>query len=810
MRGTSKAVATTTVERQQPPLLLASLAPVAMQNTGQTAAAASALSAAMGVPAPAGAGANGRLRRAPPPHCSELDADMGEAQGQWQRRPLPPLAPPACDALCVGQLPQAALTPVPVQPAALALPFGGQSGSHQCLSPVPVETASAWQEYPCTGGGQACGGSNYGEQLQIVLYRSREVVLYDRRRSRAFARRLPEPQADTLSWSYHRYCPLCRQRLNPSWAFVVDGYFEMLATQALGSATAQVPAMPPSAAAAAAATANPPGAGCLTEEAAAAANGLHQIPPGLLNCGYYDRFFVEERKLGSGSFGAVFLCRHVMDGIELGTFAVKKLALGDDARRLRQVMREVKALERLRHLNIIDYKHSWLEVSRHSAMCPYVPFLFILMEFCNAGSLEGLIWPGGFVRGAADNLARSAALDEVLIWHLFLDICRGLRHLHSRGIVHRDLKPSNILLHIEEKPAESVGSPGSACGMTAGGSPAGSSNVGRTFPRGDRAVGAVSTGVGIAGAAVGTAGKVAGTDGGAAGGVSGSGCLGGACPRAMLSDLGTCEILGDMENNVQGGYAVEFVAPERLRGEESDEPADMWSAGLVLYAMCYGDLPYHSDDPDACRESVKAHRELQEPRGHGRDVNPALWGLISALTPLRPETRLTAAQAEAVSAEHAQRMEERQASAFTADCCPAPCRAPIPMPAGGCRGGNEQTMVPASLSSRGVNSTLPSLPSLPPPPEWSAPASPAGGFLHPSGPIATTTAAVAAAAAAAGAAAGARRAATFGSAMQPPHSGTHAIVASQAIPEGVPRITSASSMSSMSDVAALHETESIA
>ena len=114
------------------------------------------------------------------------------------------------------------------------------------------------------------------------------------------------------------------------------------------------------------------------EEAAAIAQ-LHSIAAGLLNTGYYARFFKEERKLGSGSFASVYLCTHIMDEIELGVFAVKKLALGDDAGRLRQVVREVKALERLRHINVIDYKHSWLEIDRHSEMCPYVPFLFILM-----------------------------------------------------------------------------------------------------------------------------------------------------------------------------------------------------------------------------------------------------------------------------------------------------------------------------------------------------------------------------------------------------------------------------------------------
>jgi len=431
------------------------------------------------------------------------------------------------------------------------------------------------------------GGHHYvsqaGDQLQLVLYQQRDLVLYDRRTNRAYARRLSEEQANALTQNRQSFCPLCRQHLDPSWAFVVEGYFDLL------NAVAHPPA----------ATSSPPSStngsgGFTSNEEAAAAAGLTNIPSGLLNCGYYSRFFIEEKKLGAGSFGAVYLCRHVMDEIELGVFAVKKLALGDDTKRLKQVVREVKALERLRHLNIIDYKHSWIEVSRHSQFCPWVPFLFILMEFCNAGSLEDLIWPSGFERGATNNREKATLLSEEMIWSIFLDVVRGLRHLHSRSILHRDLKPSNILLNVDEAPTSEASS---------------------------------TTTV----------------------------------PRALLSDFGTCEILGDrtMSGHVHGGYAIEFMAPERLRGEESDEPADMWSAGLVLYAMCYGDLPYHAEDPDTCREQVIGHTVLAD-LPHFREQ--ALRGVIAALTAKSPVARPTAEEAENVSCQALSRHRAKQKS----------------------------------------------------------------------------------------------------------------------------------------------------
>lgn len=52
-------------------------------------------------------------------------------------------------------------------------------------------------------------------------------------------------------------------------------------------------------------------------------------------------------------------------------------------------------LRKLRHMNVIDYKHSWLEIDRHSELCPYVPFLYILMVTRNASDQpDRSNWPG--------------------------------------------------------------------------------------------------------------------------------------------------------------------------------------------------------------------------------------------------------------------------------------------------------------------------------------------------------------------------------------------------------------------------------
>jgi hypothetical protein len=93
-----------------------------------------------------------------------------------------------------------------------------------------------------------------------------------------------------------------------------------------------------------------------------------------LNSGYYRRFFVEERRLGTGGYGAVFLVRHQINSIDLGTYALKKVPVGEDEQWLQRVLKEVKALEALcKHPNIINYKHAWLECDQIADFGPLVP-----------------------------------------------------------------------------------------------------------------------------------------------------------------------------------------------------------------------------------------------------------------------------------------------------------------------------------------------------------------------------------------------------------------------------------------------------
>ena len=71
--------------------------------------------------------------------------------------------------------------------------------------------------------------------------------------------------------------------------------------------------------------------------------------------------------------------------------------------------REVRAVERVHHRNVVSYKHSWLEYSQIADFGPEVPCLFMLMEYANLGNLKQHI----------DSLDRNAFLPEEEIRHVF-------------------------------------------------------------------------------------------------------------------------------------------------------------------------------------------------------------------------------------------------------------------------------------------------------------------------------------------------------------------------------------------------------
>ncbi|KAM9972083.1 hypothetical protein ACTFIW_003433 [Dictyostelium discoideum] len=81
----------------------------------------------------------------------------------------------------------------------------------------------------------------------------------------------------------------------------------------------------------------------------------------------YQREFKEISKLGSGGFGSVYLSEYVLDGHK---YAIKKVNFSisnnqsptNASSKIEKVVREVVALAKLDHINILRYHNAWLEL----------------------------------------------------------------------------------------------------------------------------------------------------------------------------------------------------------------------------------------------------------------------------------------------------------------------------------------------------------------------------------------------------------------------------------------------------------------
>ncbi|ELP83899.1 protein kinase domain containing protein, partial [Entamoeba invadens IP1] len=129
----------------------------------------------------------------------------------------------------------------------------------------------------------------------------------------------------------------------------------------------------------------------------------------------------EEKKLGAGSFGIVYL----------GTFrgqkvAIKKMKEKEDSNNaMEEFTKEVDMLDKFRSEYIV---HFYGAVFIPSKIC-------MVTEFAQFGSIEDLM-----------KHKTSEEMSEKLRIKLMIDSAKGLSYLHTNGILHRDIKPDNTLV----------------------------------------------------------------------------------------------------------------------------------------------------------------------------------------------------------------------------------------------------------------------------------------------------------------------------------------------------------------------------
>jgi serine/threonine protein kinase len=130
-----------------------------------------------------------------------------------------------------------------------------------------------------------------------------------------------------------------------------------------------------------------------------------------------------EEKIGAGGMGVVYRAAHRKTGKRV---AIKVLSgvNSRDANAVRRFVLEIRTLNEIHHPNLVNiYSFGQLTDGRY----------YYVMEYLEGCSLGALIRGRGRLRP-----------EEAL--PVFLDVCKALEAIHTKGIVHRDLKPDNVFL----------------------------------------------------------------------------------------------------------------------------------------------------------------------------------------------------------------------------------------------------------------------------------------------------------------------------------------------------------------------------
>ncbi|MDL5203314.1 serine/threonine-protein kinase [Streptomyces sp. ALI-76-A] len=132
--------------------------------------------------------------------------------------------------------------------------------------------------------------------------------------------------------------------------------------------------------------------------------------------------------------------------------------------------------------------------------------------------------------------------------------------------------------------------------------------------------------------------------------------------RVLLTDFGIAQIEGDTTITRTGEVvgSVDYLAPERIRGQDPGPSSDLWALGATLYTAVEGRSPFRRTTPLTTMQAV-VDEEPAEPRYAG-----PLGPVIAALLHKDPAVRPGMVEAEQLLAEAAEGRRPSGAQAYVA------------------------------------------------------------------------------------------------------------------------------------------------
>ena len=306
-----------------------------------------------------------------------------------------------------------------------------------------------------------------------------------------------------------------------------------------------------------------------------------------------------EKELGRGGKGVVLLVTHMLDDNIMGQFACKRVPVGDDREWLRTVLKEVHLLYHLEHKHLVRYHHVWLEDVKVSNFGPSVPCAFILQQYCNSGDLHNYVLHHDLSSNASTNQLKERMRrrsknqpelpQDLHNRKLSFDEIKSFFNDITSGLNHLHV---NNYIHRDLKPSN--------CLLHDDGH--------------------------------------------------------GGRPRVLVSDFGEVQVIDIVRKSTGATGTISYCAPEVLRRQPSGEygnfttKSDIFSLGMILYFLCFAQLPYSSadllnednEDLDELRDEITSWSGLREERKLRPDLPEQLYTFLRRLLSLDPDERPSA------------------------------------------------------------------------------------------------------------------------------------------------------------------------